>query len=241
MLRSLHEITIELSGAGAGTVENHGLIKAPSGAIIDGIGDIEIVNTGRIAGSVEMGGGSDTIDTRKGTVTGIIIGDTGNDQFWIGKSKVTIQEEMDGGYDYIHSTISYKLGDNLDSLELLGKKNLNGTANAEHNYLAGNAGNNVLKGMAGNDVIVGGKGNDRLFSGEDLDTFRFAKGDGHDTIEDFMDKTDLLTIDGVYSQGDVDALVIDDVKGGVVIEYAGGEIFLKGMKAVDITIADFNL
>jgi Ca2+-binding RTX toxin-like protein len=51
--------------------------------------------------------------------------------------------------------------------------------------LYGEAGDDTLSGEAGNDVLDGGAGNDALSGGSGNDTYRFARGDGQDTIHDY--------------------------------------------------------
>lgn len=57
---------------------------------------------------------------------------------------------------------------------------LNGTAKAD--TLQGGLGNDTLSGLAGNDTLSGGAGNDVLVGGKGNDTYRFARGDGQDTV-----------------------------------------------------------
>ncbi|UVC10298.1 hypothetical protein IHQ71_06750 [Rhizobium sp. TH2] len=233
VLRSLHEVGIELMGAGGGTIENHGLIKAPSAAIIDGIGNIEIINSGRISGNVYMGDGSDTFDGRRGSITGSVYGGDDGDTYYIGKSSVKVVEVLSEGYDYALSTVSYKLTANVESLQLLGKKDIDASGELGGNRLIGNIGDNVIKGRGGSDYIAGGAGRDTLVGGSEGDTFFFTLKGGRDTIIDFEDHFDRIRIDGVISQSGFDDLDITDVKGGALIEYQGGEILVKGMAAAD--------
>jgi Ca2+-binding RTX toxin-like protein len=51
--------------------------------------------------------------------------------------------------------------------------------------LYGEAGDDTLYGDAGNDTLIGGTGNDTLYGGLGNDTYRFARGDGQDTIYDY--------------------------------------------------------
>jgi Ca2+-binding RTX toxin-like protein len=50
--------------------------------------------------------------------------------------------------------------------------------------LVGTAGDELIKGLAGDDDISGGQGNDRLQGNAGDDIYRFARGDGADTIYD---------------------------------------------------------
>ena len=241
VLRSLHEVTIETTGVGGGTIENHGLIKAPSAAIIDGIGNVEILNSGRISGNVYMGDGTDTFDTRKGSITGSVHGGDDADTYYVGKSHVKIVEVANEGYDHVFSTVSHKLAANVDTLQLIGKADINATGGLDDNQLLGNRGDNVIKGLGGEDYIAGGAGRDTLTGGAESDTFYFTAKGGRDTITDFEDGLDYLWIDGVNDQSDFLDLEITDVKGGALVEYQGGEILIKGMAAADISwLGDFT-
>jgi Ca2+-binding RTX toxin-like protein len=50
--------------------------------------------------------------------------------------------------------------------------------------LSGDAGNDDLYGGGGNDILSGGRGDDLIAGGLGDDTFKFARGDGRDTIFD---------------------------------------------------------
>jgi Ca2+-binding RTX toxin-like protein len=69
-----------------------------------------------------------------------------------------------------------------------GDDNFRGTYGDE--TIAGGAGNDWINGRGGNDIIVGGTGNDTLGGGSGDDTYRFARGDGQDTILDGIDYWD---------------------------------------------------
>lgn len=49
----------------------------------------------------------------------------------------------------------------------------------------GGAGNDTLTGSHGNDIVIGGIGNDLLHGDGGNDVFRFARGDGQDTIYEY--------------------------------------------------------
>jgi Ca2+-binding RTX toxin-like protein len=59
-------------------------------------------------------------------------------------------------------------------------KALTGTAGRDN--LLGGAGNDTLSGLVGADTLTGGQGNDLLNGGKGNDTYRFARGDGQDTL-----------------------------------------------------------
>lgn len=238
LIRAMADDTIETTGTGSGTIVNHGLIRSTGSAIRDEDGDLKVVNTGRIQGSAFMGDGTDTFDSRRGEVTGSVHGGMGHDTYFVGKAGLDIVETIGQGNDEVYATASYTMHAFIEQLSLLGKGDINGTGNELGNTMYGNAGRNVLKGMDGDDVITAGNGSDKLFGGDDVDTFQFATGDGHDRILDFVDGTDLISIEDINDEADFLALDVTDVKGGALIEYEGGSIFIKGVLASQITWQD---
>ncbi|WP_166871279.1 putative Ig domain-containing protein [Massilia mucilaginosa] len=83
------------------------------------------------------------------------------------------------GIDYVTSSVSYQLGDNLENLTLTGNGSIDGSGNELANSITGNALGNTLAGGGANDWLKGGAGND---------VYLFNRGDGADAI----DNTDLL-------------------------------------------------
>ena len=78
--------------------------------------------------------------------------------------------------------------------------------------LLGSAGSDVLNGLAGNDTILAGGGNDLLSgdAGSDIlaggqgdDTYRFAAGDGQDTLSDVGGTNDAIEFAAGVAPGDV--------------------------------------
>ena len=104
-----------------------------------------------------------------------MIGGVGNDNYYIDNVGDVIIENMGEGSDWVSSSISYTLGDNVEKLTLTGTSDINTTGNDLNNVLAGNAGNNILNGGAGNDTLNGGAGDD---------TYSFSLSNGNDTISD---------------------------------------------------------
>jgi Ca2+-binding RTX toxin-like protein len=177
---------------------NHGLIRSGNIAIYNpSDASQHIVNDGTIAGAVYLGAGDDFLDTRGGTIKGQIFGHDGYDILVTDNAKVHLTEFEDGGTDWVKSTVSYTLSDNVEVLTLLGKKNTNGTGNNDvdvNNYLYGNAGDNVLNGLGGFNKLFGRGGTDTLISGAGNDQFVIGKGFGHDTVKGFTDGTDGIDI-----------------------------------------------
>jgi Ca2+-binding RTX toxin-like protein len=130
-------------------------------------------------------------------------------------------------------------GDGVDLLE----------GNEGNDYLDGQEGNDTLRGGAGNDTLYdsagddlleGGTGDDQLYGGAGLDTFRFAEiGFGNDTIADFADGTDKISL-GLSVAGHVSDLTITgNGTSTVTISVAGQSIIVKGASAITLTADDF--
>lgn len=60
--------------------------------------------------------------------------------------------------------------------------------------ISGGSGNDTLKGQAGNDLLEGGIGNDLLSGGLDSDTYRFSRGWGQDTVDNYDSSTNKLDV-----------------------------------------------
>ncbi len=69
-------------------------------------------------------------------------------------------ENLNEGIDTVKSSVSYKLGANVENLTLIGSNDAFGVGNAADNIIIGNSGSNNLDGGAGNDLMQGGAGND---------------------------------------------------------------------------------
>ena len=86
----------------------------------------------------------------------------------------------------------------------------------------------------------GGEGNDLLSGGVDTNTdiFTFAAGHGDDTITDFMDGTDRISLDGVT---DFTAITVTASNAGAdsVVTWSGGAITVVGVARDDLTSLDF--
>jgi Ca2+-binding RTX toxin-like protein len=190
------DAAVLFTGDGKNKVVNHGLISAGSTAIGLGQAGGHIVNDGRIDGIVDLGDGDGTFDTRKGVLHGSVDGGLGDDTFMISSADIRINEEVSAGYDRIYSTVSLTLPDNVESLHLLGKADIDGHGTDLGAELVGNAGKNRLTGGAAADSLGGGGGNDALKGGGGEDAFDFFKGDAKDTVLDYVDGEDKIFILG---------------------------------------------
>ena len=165
-------------------IVNHGVISGAS-AIQAEFGDVDITNRGIIKGDVVLGAGADRLDTRGGTISGLIFGGYGADTLLVDDAESRLFEaEAHAGLDTVKSTVSYRLTDGVEQLILLGTKDIRAAGTADSDILHGNAGANRIAGLDGIDHLYGEKGNDLLFGGLGTDVFHFDRGDGHDTIVD---------------------------------------------------------
>jgi VCBS repeat-containing protein len=93
-----------------------------------------------------------------------------------------VVENPGEGHDVVYSKASYTLPAYVEDLHLLGGGNLDGTGNAQANWIEGNGGRNTLKGGAGDDLLQGGNGKDTLYGDAGLDVLQ--GGSGNDKLED---------------------------------------------------------
>lgn len=169
------------------------------------------------ADTLEGGGGKDVITGNGGR--DVISGNGGRDDLDGNGGRDMVSGN--GGRDIV------KGGGGKDTLEGGGGKD----------FLDGGRGRDFLDGSNGADTLVGGKGNDVLTGGGGLDTFRFTRGDGRDTITDFDQFRDTIEIiDGAES---FDDLMITQAGDNVRIKFANVTIIVEDQQVDDFTAADF--
>ncbi len=150
--------------------------------------------------------GNDTLDG--GIGEDIMLGGRGDDLYLVDNVGDVVSENQNEGNDTVESSLSYRLGLNIDNLNLTGSGNISGIGNELANRLSGNSGNNnlsggdgndtingsagadIINGGAGNDVINGGAGNDGMNGGAGDDTY--VLDSGHDKVVD-TSGTDTVT------------------------------------------------
>jgi Ca2+-binding RTX toxin-like protein len=136
-------------------------------------------------------GGADRLDGGLGADT--MRGGAGNDTYVVDNVGDVVIENAGEGLDFIESSVSYTLSDNVENLALTGTAAINGTGNGLNNAIVGNSANNVLTGGAGTDTLMGGAGND---------TYVWGRDDGADTVYDYdatPGNTDVLSIGNAVS------------------------------------------
>ncbi|CUS31830.1 calcium-binding protein [Candidatus Nitrospira nitrificans] len=119
--------------------------------------------------------GSANINGAGNTASNVLVGNRGNNILDAGSGDDTLDGGM--GHDVLlggsgHDRLVGGGGD--DTL----------SAGSGNDYLDGDAGHDQLMGGSGADHVIGGLGNDTLVGNSGSDTYRFARGDGQDTIQD---------------------------------------------------------
>ncbi|HEY9620202.1 MAG TPA: calcium-binding protein [Crinalium sp.] len=109
---------------------------------------------------LDGGNGHDWLDGGTGADT--LVGGIGNDTYIVDNQGDRLFEKPHQGIDLVKSSISLALGADLENLQLMGDRPLDGLGNQLNNRLTGNIANNILIGAGGNDVLVGLDGNDVL-------------------------------------------------------------------------------
>lgn len=110
------------------------------------------------------------------------MGGAGNDTYTVDNIGDVIIENLNAGEDFVSSSVSYTLSDNVEHLFLDGQGSV-GTGNAQNNNINGyNASiNYTLSGGAGNDTLAGNNGRDTLDGGSGADAM--SGGYGNDTLD----------------------------------------------------------
>ena len=129
--------------------------------------------------TLEGGAGNDALEGRGGADS--LRGGAGNDTYIVNGTGDRVDEATApgngvdaGGKDVVRSSVSFTLGDFVETLILTGAGSLKATGNDLGNTITGNSGANVLTGLGGADVLNGGAGNDTLNGGVGRDSFVFS-------------------------------------------------------------------
>lgn len=152
--------TASYSDAAAGVTVNLGLAGAQAtGAGSDTLSEIENLTgsafddvlTGNAGANLILGGvGDDRLDGGAGADG--LTGGAGDDIYVVDNAGDVVTELGSEGTDTVRSSVSFTLGANLETLELVGSAR-NGTGNALDNLIVANDARNVLDGGAGIDTV----------------------------------------------------------------------------------------
>ena len=200
------------------------------------------------------GGGADTLNGGKGADT--LTGGIENDTYYVDNAGDKVLEDAAGGTaDTVISTISYKLGNNVEHLTLTGltgKEHINATGNSVANELKGNDGNNILDGGAGADFMIGGKGSDTYIVDDAGDTITENADSGTDLVKASVDfdlstkvnNIENLTLTGtgnIYAKGNGQDNVLTGNTGNNILDGGAGNDSLNGGNGADTLIGGLGL
>ena len=173
-----------------------------------GDGD-DVIVSGAGFDYLDAGNGNDQITVGLGDK--LIEGGAGTDLAVFGFNRDQYAAALDGGFltitgSGVDATLSNVevlrfadgdvLVDDLFGTEITGTSGndiLTGTPGAD--VMKGLDGDDEFDGLVGDDLLYGGHGDDVLNGGEGNDVYRYASGDGNDTISDIainLDQTDVL-------------------------------------------------
>ncbi len=197
---SASDIIVELAGQGTDTVKS-----TVSYTLSDNIETLMLQGTADLSGTgnalanslignsgnnlLSGGDGNDSLDGGTGADT--MVGGAGNDVFTVDNAGDVVSEAAGGGTDIVRASISYSLGDNVETLQLTGSDTLSGVGNGLDNMMTGNIGNNLLSGGLGNDTLDGGAGGDTLVGGAGNDTY-YVDAAGDVVVEQAGEGTDIV-------------------------------------------------
>jgi len=207
-----------------------------AGASVSTANGVDLVGT---AGpdTLTGGAGGDTLEGGSGGPD-VLTGGGGDDVYLIGAA-ATIVEQANGGTDTVRSSMSYSMGANVENVVLTGSAATWLSGNSLANQITGNSAANHLSGGAGADTLDGGAGNDELTGGTGADHFVFARGGGHDTVDDFGlgGEHDVLDISSFLKGGYAPALT--ETTAGVTLSFATGDsILLSGQHIANLHTTD---
>lgn len=101
------------------------------------------------------------------------------------------------GGDTVELSTTFRLGREVEALELTGAGRIDATGNELDNALTGNDAANRLSGALGDDVLTGGAGNDNLIGGAGADRMIGGTGDDDYSVNDTRDVVVELAGEGI--------------------------------------------
>ena len=201
-------------------------------------GDLSFADGGRLAvvkiniidDNLSTGGAGN--DTLYGTLAAeSLAGGNGDDLYFLNAGDKVI-EGLNGGIDTVFTSTSYTLAVNVENLTLTGSAHLNGTGNAQANFLVGNAGNNVLNGMAGADTIQGGGGNDTYIVDQIGDRVIEGLNGGTDSVYASTSYSLAANVENLSLTGKAHLNGVGNWQANLLIGNAGNNV-LNGMAGAD--------
>lgn len=141
----------------------------------------DLLDGGAGSDTLNGGNGNDWLVGGTGSYADNMVGNAGNDIYYVDYRNDAVTEQLNEGLDTVISAIAYTLGSNVENLTLSGTGSINGT---------GNALDNVFKGNSAANSFTGGLGND---------TYYLSTGDS--AVEGTAAGTDVVYTDATYTLG----------------------------------------
>lgn len=231
-----------------GTTGNDNIYGNGGSDTIDGGDGNDNLRGGEGEDSLIGGSGNDFLDG--GADADRMFGGTGNDTYIVDDRGDAVVEYAGEGLDLVRSYIfEYRLGANLEGLQLIGDVAKNGVRNDLNNTITGNVLGNSLRGLGGNDTIAAGDGNDTISgdggndaidggTGVDIATYRFdAAGVTVDLSITGNQNTGGSGIDRLTNIENLEGSQFNDIlsgnSGANVISALGGDDVLRGREGND--------
>jgi len=129
--------------------------------------------------TLTAGSGVDTIISGTGVST--LVAGSGFNTLVVNNADDVIEATGASSRVTVQSSVSFTLGEHLQTLDLIGSADVVGRGNDEaSNYISGNSGNDTLIAGSGADTLVAGLGIDTLIAGTGADVLQGRAGDTYE-------------------------------------------------------------
>lgn len=179
--------------------------------------DANTLWAGNFGGTLRAMGGNDLLISGSGNDN--LLGGLGDDTYVVNSNADEVVEFEDEGYDLVQSSVTYRLRENVEELDLIGSGNIDGYASDGGSKVVGNAGGNKIYGGRGSDTLNGGAGNDALIGGAGADTYLFTIGSGSDTVNDIDASVGVIDTIDLSSISFSDLRAVSRASNDLVIQY----------------------
>lgn len=114
---------------------------------------------------------------------------------------------------------------------------IDGSAQKKKITIYGNSNSNVLRAGRAGSYLWGQAGDDILYGGAGVDNFRFYGDEGNDTVYDYQENRDIISL-GNTTYGSLTAATVDG--DDVILTIGNGKLTIKGAKGKCLKIIDGN-